>query len=556
MLCPSCRRQTGRKALHCPSCGTSLDGVAPAVLEVVLRDGKRIPLVEEVTIGRGPGNTLQLSDPSVSRHHARITPGVDSSGTAWLEDTGSTFGTLLDGLRLEGAGRVRDGSRIRLGDQELLVERRRNSSEAGRTIVVQPGDSLVLPASGGSAELASVTAEVADRPRLRSGYALKRLEAGEGTRRWVLKDLRSGRFRHFSDADAGLVQLLDGQRPLDELARAAERQLGAAGPARLARLLADLAERGLLAGGDGADAEASGVEAGTSGLLRPREKAWAGAGELFERLYRRGGWLLFTRTAGISLLLLASLGIVVFGFLVVGRYGTPFVVAHKIGVGGLVFVLGRFAVVAFHETAHGLAMASFGRRVRKAGLKLLLVFPYAYVDTSDMWFEPRRRRIAVSAAGPISDFVLGAVFSLCCLTLSAGTVRDIFFQLAFAAYLGALFNLNPMLERDGYHVLVDVLREPGLRRRAREQLRASLSGGGGLSSSPVLRRYAFLSLAWTVAAAIFVAALSLRYERPLDAIAPTPVAWTLLAGLWLALLTPVVLLIGPPLRERLRPREG
>ena len=53
--------------------------------------------------------------------------------------------------------------------------------------------------------------------------------------------------------------------------------------------------------------------------------------------------------------------------LIVGRYGTPFVVANKLGLGGLVFLLGRFAVVAMHEMAHGLAMASFGRRVDARG---------------------------------------------------------------------------------------------------------------------------------------------------------------------------------------------
>ena len=31
------------------------------------------------------------------------------------------------------------------------------------------------------------------------------------------------------------------------------------------------------------------------------------------------------------------------------------------------FLLGRFAVVAVHETAHGLAMSSFGRRVEPPG---------------------------------------------------------------------------------------------------------------------------------------------------------------------------------------------
>ena len=201
-------------------------------------------------------------------------------------------------------------------------------------------------------------------------------------------------------------------------------------------------------------------------------------------------------------------------------------------------------------------MASFGRHVRKAGLKLLLVFPYAYVDTSEIWFEPRRRRIAVSAAGPVSDLVLAAVFSLCCLTLGAGTVRDIFFQLAFGAYLGGLFNLNPMLERDGYNILVDVLQEPGLRRRAREELRARLSGHVHGSGSPALRRYALLSLVWTAVAAIFVGALSLRYLKPLTALVPRPVAWMFLSVLWLTLFAPLFAMIVPPLRQRLRSRAA
>ena len=51
--------------------------------------------------------------------------------------------------------------------------------------------------------------------------------------------------------------------------------------------------------------------------------------------------------------------------------------------------MGALFVAAVHETAHGLALAACGRRVREAGLKLVLVFPYAYVDTSEAWLEPR-----------------------------------------------------------------------------------------------------------------------------------------------------------------------
>lgn len=551
MLCPSCHRQTGRTSTFCPSCGTSLNG-APGVFDVVLGDGTHVPLLDALTIGRAPDNSLQLSDSSVSRHHARITPGRDSDQTPLLEDAGSSYGTWLDGRRVDGPSPLRDRSTIRVGDQDLHVERRRSSSEAGRTIVVPPGNSLVIGAVGSVVDLASGATEFGESPRLRSGYALKRLEADEGSRRWVLNDLRNGRFFHFSDADAGLLQLLDGHRPLSDLTVEAERQLGAAGPARLARLLADLGSRGLLSGTDAEPSGAPQAHRGADRLLKPHELSWAGAGKLFDRLYARGGWLLFTRPALVLLSSVAVIGMLAFAYLVARRYGTPFVVARKIGLGGLVFVLGRFAVVAFHETAHGLTMSSFGRHVRKAGLKVLLVFPYAYVDTTEAWFEPRRNRIAVSAAGPVSDLVLGGAFALCSLTVSAGTVRDVFFQLAFAAYLGALFNLNPMLERDGYHILVDVLREPGLRRRARAQLVRWITGHGDGSDSRVLKRYAVLSIAWSTGAALFVAVLSIRYEAPLAAAVPKPVAWLLLVGLWAALFTPVAVMVGAPLRQRLR----
>ena len=47
----------------------------------------------------------------------------------------------------------------------------------------------------------------------------------------------------------------------------------------------------------------------------------------------------------------------------------------------------------------------------------------------------------------------------------AGALRDIFFQLAFGAYYGALFNLNPFLALDGYYLLMDWLEIPNLRAR-------------------------------------------------------------------------------------------
>jgi putative peptide zinc metalloprotease protein len=232
------------------------------------------------------------------------------------------------------------------------------------------------------------------------------------------------------------------------------------------------------------------------------------------------------------------------------------VVAKKIGIGGLVFLAGRFLVVAVHETAHGLTMSSYGRRVQKAGLKLIVIFPYAFVDTSEAWFEPRKRRIAISAAGPVSDFTIGALFAIACLVSPAGTIRDIFFQLAFAGYVGAFFNLNPFIERDGYHILVDVLREPGLRRRARAQFARKLSGKGRDDDSPVLGRYAVWGLVWSGLAGTFAVVFSLRYVPIMKEVTGSPVAvYAVLGTLWVAFFLPVVFVVGKPLLDRVRGQQ-
>ncbi|HSS39717.1 MAG TPA: FHA domain-containing protein, partial [Polyangia bacterium] len=84
MLCTSCRRQLSRGAEYCGNCGTPVAGAA-APLELVLADETRVPLVGAMTIGRAPGSSVVLHDPSVSREHARISPGGNGGGVR-IED--------------------------------------------------------------------------------------------------------------------------------------------------------------------------------------------------------------------------------------------------------------------------------------------------------------------------------------------------------------------------------------------------------------------------------------------------------------------------------------
>src|SRR3954452_20577797 len=258
------------------------------MLELVLSDRTRVPLVHDLTIGRSPDNALQLEDPAVSRRQARILVSA-KDGAARVEDVGSTFGTWVDGRRLDGVPvPLTDGSRIRMGSHELLVERLRGESEAGRTVVVEPGASLVAPAA------AEPGGRFGTHPRPRSGYALKRLEASEGDERWVLRDLESDRFLRMSDADARLFELLDGRRSLSALVHESKGLEGPAGPLRLGGLLAELAARGRLAGVEPEETTGQARSAGVARRLSSWQRTWDGAGDFFERLYRRGAWRIFT----------------------------------------------------------------------------------------------------------------------------------------------------------------------------------------------------------------------------------------------------------------------
>jgi hypothetical protein len=85
-------------------------------LEFVLLSGgkeKGIPVGSApLTFGRGPANTVVVSDDTASWHHAMVWL---EAGAAWVKDIGSTNGTFVNGERVHGAHRLNPGDRVRIG---------------------------------------------------------------------------------------------------------------------------------------------------------------------------------------------------------------------------------------------------------------------------------------------------------------------------------------------------------------------------------------------------------------------------------------------------------
>ena len=82
--------------------------------------GKQTALTGAVTLGRGTGNDLDLSDEYVSTRHARFVP---HNGQWYVEDLGSTNGTYVAGARIARATPVGTKSTVRVG--RTVVELRK-----------------------------------------------------------------------------------------------------------------------------------------------------------------------------------------------------------------------------------------------------------------------------------------------------------------------------------------------------------------------------------------------------------------------------------------------
>jgi putative peptide zinc metalloprotease protein len=388
------------------------------------------------------------------------------------------------------------------------------------------------------------------RPRLAGDTEVATLPLEEGPCRTVLRRPEPPQACvRVTDELAAITLALDGSRHIDAITDDARARFGPDGAALLVRLLAELGERGFLDGIPANDLRWQRPLGLFARLGRPRTWRWRRAPAAIERTYRVGGWMAVTRPAFIICCAVALAGLAASVLLLVRGGVTPLVVNGQVELGAACFFAGRVALVAVHELAHGLALARTGHRVGSAGIKLLAIFPYAFVDTSPVWLEPRRHRVGVTLAGPISDLVFAGAAAIAALE-ATGVVREVCFQLCLAGYLAALLNLNPCLERDGYHLLSDALRRPGLRRAAVLDLQLRLAGRDARDSAPSLRWYGLAIVAWgVVGTALAVASLSGSLPA-LRAALPHDVSVPLLGALWLVLLAPTALLIGRPLAVR------
>jgi len=121
-----------------------------------------------------------------------------------------------------------------------------------------------------------------------------------------------------------------------------------------------------------------------------------------------------------------------------------------------------------HELGHAFTAQRYGCRVPTMGAGFLVMLPVLYTDTNDAWkLRDKRQRLAIGAAGMLSELALAVVATLLWNVIPDGPLRAGAFLLATTTWVITLgINASPFMRFDGYFLLSDWLDTPNLHSRA------------------------------------------------------------------------------------------
>jgi hypothetical protein len=142
--------------------------------------GRRVEVDAELVVGREDAG-LTIEDEEISRRHAVIRPG---NGGIEIEDLGSTNGTYVNGVRIEGVTRLAGGDTVKLGKSVLQIESVRGAATVAAAVPAPPAAPApqaaptpppAPPAGGRSAPAAAFGAYAVPAAKRHRGIASRQL---------------------------------------------------------------------------------------------------------------------------------------------------------------------------------------------------------------------------------------------------------------------------------------------------------------------------------------------------------------------------------------------
>ncbi|HTY79480.1 MAG TPA: M50 family metallopeptidase [Candidatus Bathyarchaeia archaeon] len=319
-------------------------------------------------------------------------------------------------------------------------------------------------------------------------WELAQLPSGvPGTKSYVLKSRKTENYLLLDDEERFLWQQMDGRASMQDIAVAYVMRYGSFDFEKIPQLMNKLLLADLLTlrpmsrlreilerNRRNPAARAMAATLHAIERLNVSSRRW---NELFERIHRYGGWLLFTPWAVAGLAALTAVGIRALLLLWNDLGAISSALGHHAIVAIIALKLAFFVTVAMHQLVHALACVHYGRRVKEVGFIIHhLVVPTFYADVTDLFMASRRARVVNALAGPTVHLVLGLLGVIWAQALTPGLLQACVAASAVLQLQSFLICIYPFsfLEMDGYHVLEDAVGMPRLAQESMQFVRAPL----------------------------------------------------------------------------------
>lgn len=347
---------------------------------------------------------------------------------------------------------------------------------------------------------------------------------------WVLKDPVGLQYFRFEEEEYAILQMLDSQSSLDEIAERFERQFPpqTIRTEELQQFIGMLHRSGLVitdAAGQGVqlkkrrDERVHAERLGTlTNILSLRFKG-IDPDPILNSIYPWVRWFFSGPAVFCCILLgLAALTLVLVQFDVfqsrLPSFQSFFAAKNWLWL-GLTLAITK----VLHEFGHGLSCKHFGGECHEIGVMLLVLTPCLYCNVSDSWMLPSRwHRAAIGAAGMYVELVLASFATFIWWFTEPGPVNYVCLNVMFISSVSTImFNANPLLRYDGYYILSDIMEIPNLRQKSSSILSRKLGKwclGMEEPEDPFLpKRNQALFAFYSVAAAVYrwIVVLSILY---------------------------------------------
>lgn len=314
------------------------------------------------------------------------------------------------------------------------------------------------------------------RPQLRSHAHVQR-QRFRGRPWYVLRDSASGKLHRFTPSVYLLIQLMDGQRNIDEIWKEVAAATGVDAPTQdeVIELLAKLHTGDLIQ----TDLPPDIAELAERGDRQKRLKflqSFINPLSIRIPLWDPDSFL--NRTSSSVAWLFGPLGLFLWLLAIVPaliqagihwRELTGNLSDQVLGHQNLLLLMLAFpAIKVAHELGHAYAVKLGYGEVHEMGVMLLVLAPVPYVDaTASGAFRSKWQRALVGASGMLVELFLAAIAMTVWVLVEPGLVRSVAYNVMFVAGVSTLiFNGNPLLRYDGYYILADLIEIPNFGQRA------------------------------------------------------------------------------------------